>query len=232
MQIMKHTLITMLFAAVSLALAGCSNASRPPEEWLNLSIAGLAGTDQYAFSGQTTIYTAEGLANAPRTFQGHIEEHTKLHAQTENGEDLAWSPIELLEKVKHADKKVSFNEAASTAETVALHIQLNDKDANELWKQQLQEEMNALEAKAPLEDGAYKDAWMKEFNQSRKQMDNMLKTLQVQSQYDVLIDRDNLVPLKLAEHTVFHYALSGKSKQEKRDTNVSFNSFDGTGTVQ
>ncbi|SFD61624.1 hypothetical protein SAMN05216378_0666 [Paenibacillus catalpae] len=232
MKTFKHTLITVLIAALPLTLAACSNASRPPEEWLNLSIAGLAGTDQYAFSGQTTIYTAEGFANAPRTFQGHIEEHTKLHAQNEDGEELSWSPIELLEKLKKADKKVSFNEAASTADLVALHVELNDKDANKLWKDQLQEEMNALESKAPLQEGAYKDAWMKEFNQSRKQMDNMLKSLQVKSQYDVLIDRGSLVPLKLAEHTIFHYSLSGKDKQEKRDTNVSFNSFDGTGTVQ
>lgn len=232
MKTIKHMLIAVLLAALWLTSAGCSNASHPPEEWLNLSIAGLAGTDQYAFSGQTTIYTAEGFASAPRTFQGHIEEHTKLHAKDDDGEKLEWSPIELLEKVKNADKKVSFNEAASTADTVALHIVLNDEDANKLWKEQLQEEMNALAAKAPLEEGAYKKAWMKELAQSRKQLDRMLKSLQVQAQYDVLIDRDSLVPLKLAEHTVFHYSLSGQDKQEKRDTNVTFNSFDGTGTVQ
>ncbi|MCM3626345.1 hypothetical protein M3194_03040 [Paenibacillus glycanilyticus] len=232
MKTIKHTLIAVLLAVLPLTLAGCSNASHPPEEWLNLSIAGLAGTDQYAFSGQTTIYTAEGFATAPRTFKGHIEEHTRLHAQGDDGEELEWSPIELLQKVKNANKKVSFNEAASSADTVALHVVLNDKDANKLWKEQLQQEMNKLAAKAPLEEGAYKTAWMKEFNDSRKQMDNMLKSLQVQSQYDVLIDRGSLVPLKLKEHTIFHYSLSGQDKQEKRDTNVSFDSFDGTGTVQ
>ncbi|GLX68369.1 hypothetical protein MU1_27140 [Paenibacillus glycanilyticus] len=190
-----------------------------------MSIAGLAGTDQYAFSGQTTIYSAEGWAYAPRTFQGRIEEHTNLHAKGDDGKDLAWSPIELLNKVKSADKKVSFNKAATTADTVALLVQLNEEDANKLWKEQLQQEMNVLAAKAPLEDGAYKKAWTKEYNQSREQMEQMLKSLQVQSQYEVLIDRSSLVPLKLAEHTSFKYSLSGQKKQEKRDTSVTFGSF-------
>lgn len=232
MTIIKHTLRGVTLAALLLALAGCSNASRPPEEWLNLSIAGLAGTDQYAFSGQTTVSTAEGWSYAPLTFEGHIEEHTKLHAKNEDGEELQWSPIELLEKVKNADKQVSIDHAKSTADTVALHVQLNDQEANKLWKEQLQEEMNKLASNAPLEDGAYKNAWTKELNDSRKTMDKMLKNLQAKSQYDVLIDRNSLIPLKLTEHTTFQYSLSGVDKQEKRDTSVTFDSFDGRGTVQ
>lgn len=231
MKTLKHTLISVLLAALALSLTGCSASGRQPEEWLNMSIAGLAGKDQYAFSGQTTIISAEGWAYAPRTFQGHIEEHTKLHAQNDDGEDLAWSPIEILNKVKNADKNVSFIDAATTADQVALHIELHDQDANKLWKDQLQEEMNALAAKEPLEEGAYKQAWLKEFNASRKQMDKMLKTLQVKAQYDVLIDRNSLVPTKLDEHSVFHYSLSGQDKQEKRDTSVTFTPFNGTGTT-
>ncbi|WP_435163615.1 hypothetical protein [Paenibacillus glycanilyticus] len=230
MKLLKHTFISTLLAAFVLALTGCSTSSRPPEEWLNMSIAGLAGKDQYAFSGQTTIYSAEGWAYAPRTFQGHIEEHTKLHAQGDDGEDLEWSPIEVLNKVKNAHKKVDFVDAATTANQVALHIELNDQDANKLWKEQLQDEMNALAAKEPLEEGQYKQAWLKEFNESRKQMDKMLKSLQVKAQYTVLIDRNSLVPTKLEEHSVLHYSLSGQDKQEKRDTSVTFSPFNGTGT--
>lgn len=213
---------------ISTSLSGCSGMNRTPEEWLSLSIAGLAGTDRYAFSGQTTVSTPDGWTAAPLTFKGEIVDHDQLTAQTEQGKQLEWSPVELLEQLKKADKEVTMSKEAVDPATVKLQVHVADKSASELWKRQLTEELDSLSDNAPLEDSAYKKEWTKELNESRQALSTMLQTLKVQSQYEVVIDRKNLVPLQLNEHTTLMYDKDNVHKEEKRMTNVIFDSFDGT----
>ncbi|MFX3633366.1 MAG: hypothetical protein ACE3L7_30895 [Candidatus Pristimantibacillus sp.] len=230
----RFILVGLLFA-----LTGCTSfmQDHTPDEWLSLSVAGLASTDRYAFSGQTTVSTAEGWTFTPLNFNGKVVDHEQLAAKADDGSTLEWSPVELLQQIKKNDKQVSFSPISSGStdtNSVILQINMNDATSSEIWKTRLTEEMNQLADNAPLSEGSLKQEWMKEWNQSRQELSDMLKKLKVTTQYELVIDRKTLVPRKLNEQSVFVYTKGNQQREEKRITNMSFDSFDGraSNTVQ
>lgn len=218
-----------MLSGLLLALTGCTNlmTNHTPDEWLSLSVAGLASTDQYAFSGQTTVSTAEGWTFVPLKFNGKVVDHEQLAAKTDDGHTLEWSPVELLRQIKKDDKRVSFSPTSNGSDSVILQINMNDTTASEMWKTRLTEEVNHLADNAPLMDGSYKQAWIKELDQSRRELSDMLKKLKVTTQYELVIDRKTLVPRKLNEQSVFTYTKGNQHREEKRITNVTFDSYNG-----
>ncbi|MFF2484160.1 hypothetical protein [Paenibacillus sp. NPDC058071] len=218
-------------AAVIVFAVGCAGmGKRSPEEWLSLSVSGLAATDQYAFKGKTVV-SAGGLTFTPRSFSGKVTDHNHIMAKTEDGKALEWSPAQWIEKINDSNKEVSIasnNDEGARSDTVKLRVRLDDASATAIWKKQLTEEMEAVAASVPIEANAHRDEWLKELERSKRELNAMLETLTVQSEFDVVIDKGKLVPLTLNEHSVFRYNKDKGQKEEKRDTAVEFDSFDGT----
>ncbi|GGG89561.1 hypothetical protein [Paenibacillus radicis (ex Gao et al. 2016)] len=224
-----------LIALLMLLLAGCAGlrGDRSPEEWLSLSIAGLAATDNYAYKGQTVVATAEGWSHTPKTFQGKVVGHETIKAQADDG--VTWNPVELLKEIQTDHKQIEIvkNAGPHTAaakgagKTVKLRVLTDEAAAREKWKQKLTGELDQLESGAPIEQTEYRKAYLNELNKSRAQLSSMLKTLQVHSEYQILIDASNLIPLSMEEQTVLTYIKDNKQKEEMRKTTMQFGSFDG-----
>ncbi|WP_042160070.1 hypothetical protein [Paenibacillus gorillae] len=222
-------LITLL-----MLLTGCGGlkGDRSPEEWLSLSIAGLAATDNYVYKGQTTVSTAEGWSYTPKSFQGQVVGHETIKAQTEDG--VTWNPVELLKEIQADHKQIEIVQnavntgaAKGAGKTVRLRVQTDEAAASEKWKLKLTGELDKLESGVPIEQTEYRKAYLNELNKSRGQLTAMLKTLQVRSEYQIVIDASSLIPLSMEEQTVLTYIKDAEEKAESRKTTMHFGSFDG-----
>ncbi|MFF2093567.1 hypothetical protein [Paenibacillus sp. NPDC058174] len=223
-----------LIALVMLLLAGCAGlrGERSPEEWLSLSIAGLAATDNFAYKGQTTVSTAEGWSHEPRSFQGQVVGHETIKAKTDDG--VTWNPVDLLKEIQADHKHIEIMQNAAntsspkgTGKTVRLRVQADEAAASEKWKRKLTGELDKLESGAPIEQNEYRKAYLNELNKSRTQLSAMLQTLRVRSEYQIVIDASSLVPLSMEEQSVLTYIKDTKPKEEMRKTTMQFGSFDG-----
>ncbi|CAM3952654.1 hypothetical protein PAAL109150_01460 [Paenibacillus alkaliterrae] len=230
-------IVTFLWIAGSMMfLFGCGNTAgqRSPEELLSLSYSGLAATDQYAFTGSMSIKTADGFEFKPQIFEGKVVDHKQLTLQTNSEDTLHWNPVQVLEALNESNEEVSLVNGSNDPETVTLHIAENQAASKERWEQRLRQELERLRENVSLEDRSYKDEWQKELERSEKQLNDMLKTMKAVTVYELVIDRDRLLPLKMDEKTVFSYTYNGKPLSEERHTTVRFQSFDGASsdTVQ
>jgi uncharacterized protein YceK len=211
------------------SLSGCGSGvnRRSPEEWLSLSYSGLAAMDQYAFTGSMSIKTADGMEVKPQTFEGKIVDHQQLTLQTSSEDPLHWNPVQVLEALNNTNKEISLINDTNDPDTVTLHIVEDNAVSKKRWEHRLRQKLDQLAAKPPLENSSYKEEWVKELERSRKQLDAMLTSLKTVSEYELVIDRNRLLPLKMDEKTVFSYTYTGKPVSEERYTTVRFQSFDG-----
>lgn len=225
-----------LIVASIVSLYGCGSVlnRRSPEEWLSLSYSGLAAMDQYVFTGSMSIKTADGMEFKPQTFEGKVVDHQQLTLQTSSEDPLHWNPVQVLEALNNTKKEISLMNDTNDPETVMLHIVEDEAVSKKRWEQRLRERLDQLAAKAPLEDSPYKKEWVNELARSRKQLDAMLASLKAVSEYELVIDRNRLLPIKMDEKTVFSYTHTGKPYSEERYTTVRFQSFDSASsdTVQ
>lgn len=80
-----HTaLLTMLLAASCIAAGGCGGFNnRPPEEALNLALAGIAGSDSVTFDGSAALLReGETTPALNQTYGGKMENHNQLSLYT------------------------------------------------------------------------------------------------------------------------------------------------------
>ncbi|MUT66785.1 hypothetical protein [Paenibacillus sp. NEAU-GSW1] len=221
-------------------LAGCASLApnRTPEEWLKLSIAGLTATDNFIYKGQTTVSTADGWSYAPSSFEGKIVGHEQLKAQFSD-DSFDWSPVKQLEDFQNGKKHIQFAndignsdaDAKTPGVQIMLHILEDGTEAKERWSRRLKEELEALKTDAPAGDTAIRKEWLQQLEHSQKQLKRWLDTLQVSSNYDLIIDQSKLIPLSMKEHTVFTYRNGQKERKESRNTIVEFSSFDGSASM-
>ncbi|MBD2871482.1 hypothetical protein [Paenibacillus arenilitoris] len=226
--------VWMIVLAVPLTACGDVAGRRSPEEWLSLSYSGLAATDQYAFTGSMSMQTADGMTFKPQLFEGKVVDHEQLTLQTSSEDPLHWNPVQVLGALKDEHEEVRVVGGSSDGETVTLRITEGKKASKEKWEQRLRQQLDQLMAGAPSEDSPYKDEWNAELARSKKELDAMLSTLEAEAEYELVIDRDRLLPLRMDEHTTFRFAHKGRELSEERKTSVRFQSFDGssTGSVQ
>lgn len=228
----------VLFMAAGCAglLNGCANmdAGRQPEEWLSLSYAGLEATDQYEFVGVMSMENSTGMKAEPKVFEGKVVDHQQLTVQTNSQDPLHIHPVKALGMLKNTKKEVRLLEGESNASTVKLLV-LEQEDATlDRWKQRLYAQLDQIAANAPDQDAPYKAEWEQELSRSRQKLQSLLDTLNVQTSYEVVIDRKRLLPLVIDEKTRFHYQNNGQEVQESRSTTLRFQSFKGavSSTVQ
>jgi|GEM_PF-1546194 len=221
--------ITIAYITVFLLLAGCSGlAKRSPEQWLSLSYAGLTGVDHYEYTGSLQITAANGIQFVPQTFEGKVVDHQQLMVQTSSSDPLLMNPVKVLERISRSGSRTKVMTQSITSDTVTLQIEEEGEEAKEQWSELLRQQLKALSEGSPIEDSAYKREWDKELADARARLEAILGTLQAQTSYELIIDRNRLLPMKLEEHTTFIYDYNGKSKSENRHTSVRFQSFDGS----
>lgn len=223
-----------------LLMAGCAAPSddKSPEELLSLSVAGLSGIDHYLFSGATGIAIADGNMPQPLTFKGVVEDHNRIRMSAglngSTGEGMPFHhPLKLLEHIQaHADT-ITLMPSQSGNRTATLRVELDGASARRQWSERLRGEFdkvagtgrgnakgktalaNQVNASTDLER-----EWRKEVDRSRRRLDEMLRTLNVQSTYTVIVDRVKMLPLRLQEQTQLHYEAGGEPYKESRKTDI------------
>ncbi|WP_138751711.1 hypothetical protein [Paenibacillus sinopodophylli] len=228
---MKHQVwrVGALFLLGLVFLGGCGSTGkqRTPQEWLSLSYSGLAATDQYAFTGSMSMKTEGGLSFEPEIFEGRVVDHQQLTLQTSSTDPLHWNPVQVLEALNESSEEVYIVEDNKDADTIKLMLKEAASLSNERWKQRLLQQLDQLGANMPAAESPYFHEWTKELNSSRKQLEAILTTLEAETEYELVIDRDRLLPLEMKEETVFRYRKADKPFSETRKTTVRFQSFDG-----
>ncbi|WP_054028045.1 hypothetical protein [Bacillus sp. FJAT-28004] len=228
--------VSILTFATMLSFVGCATVGdhRSPEEWLSLSYSGLAATDQYDFTGSMSIKTEGGLAFKPEVFEGKVVDHQQLTLQTNSQETMHWNPVKVLETLNQSNEEVQIVNDSMNAETVTLLITENENVSKEKWEQRLRQQLDQLVANMPSGEQPYRQEWMEEMARSRNQLDAMLSTMHASTEYELVIDRTKLLPLKMEEKTSFQYTYNKRPFSESRYTTVRFQSFNGalSDTVQ
>jgi len=232
----KAIRMIILTFAIMLSSVGCGTVGdhRSPEEWLSLSYSGLAATDQYDFTGSMSIKTEGGLAFKPEVFEGKVVDHHQLTLQTNSQETMHWNPVKVLETLNQSNDEVRIVNDSKDAETVTLLITENANVSKEKWEQRLRQQLDQLGTNMPAGDQPFHQEWMDEMTRSRAQLDAMLSTLHATTEYELVIDRTKLLPLKMEEKTSFQYTYNKRPFSESRYTTVRFQSFNGalSNTVQ
>lgn len=222
-----------LLLAGCVAAAGCGNGTdrRNPDKWLSLSYAGLAAMDQYAFSGSMSISMAGGAALKPQTFEGKVVDHRQLTVQTSSDDPLHVNPLQILEQLNESNKSISIVDESSDPPVITLQIAQDGEQSKQRWAKRLKEQLEELLVNSPPDTAPYKQEWENEANRSRMQLEQMLATMSTETSYQLVIDKNRLLPLKLDEQTEFRYRLGGKESSESRHTAVRFQAFDGSSSI-
>ncbi|MEK3884440.1 hypothetical protein [Paenibacillus sp. PL2-23] len=233
----RRRLVAML-AAAWLTMAGCAGAASKlaPEEWLRLSYAGLAGMDQYSFAGAMSIGMAGGPPLKPQLFEGKVVDHHQLTIQSDIQDSLYWNPVQVLETLSRSYERVAMLPAteagAGSADTVTIRVKEKPVESKNRWEKALREELEQVASDAALAaDDAYTSERQALLVQASKELSLMLSSLEVETEYDIVIDRRLMLPLKMEENTVFTYDRNEERKRESRHTTVRFEAFNGASTV-
>ncbi|RJX41034.1 hypothetical protein D3P09_03190 [Paenibacillus pinisoli] len=229
-------IIMSLFAALLLAagLAGCSGAqsNRTPEEWLSLSYAGLAAMDQYAFSGSTSMGMAEGVMFKPQTFEGKVVNHHQLTIQSDKQDPLYWNPVEVLDALNRSHESVEIVENGvrdeNGTDTLVLRAVEKRAAAKDRWTGMLKQELEKVTGEVIIESSGAGLKRKEAAEKAKQELDAMLRTLQVHTEYEITVDKQRMLPLKMEENTTFDYERNGRGMKENRHTSVRFQAFDGT----
>ncbi|MFF2887927.1 hypothetical protein [Paenibacillus sp. NPDC057967] len=228
--------IGALIAALLLAagLTGCSvsDRNRTPEEWLSLSYAGLAAMDQYAFSGSMSMGLEEGVMFKPQMFEGKVVNHHQLTIQSDKQDPLYWNPVEVLDSLKRSHESVEIAENgvrdASGADTLVLRAVEKRDAAKNRWTGVLKQELEQVTGEVIIESGSTSAKRKEVAEQAERELDAMLRSLEVRTEYEIVVDKQRMLPLKMEEKTTFNYERDGRKRRENRHTSVRFQAFDST----
>lgn len=209
----------------AIILPGCGDqplVEREPKELLRLSVSGLSGVDAYRFSGQSGVKTGERVTDVVR-FGGKVEHHDQVRleeASLNQAEHLTVrDPMAYLKQVQREAKRTAIKQEESNARTTVLVIDADPALARKRWVHALSAAFeNAIHAARPIPGhaNALSAKTKTEIRTSRAQLDEMLRSLSVDTTYRLMIDRKKLLPNSLTETTVLHYARGGRPYSETR----------------
>ncbi|MBH5316788.1 hypothetical protein I6N90_03050 [Paenibacillus sp. GSMTC-2017] len=231
---MRRILSVLVFILIMQSLMGCMGTSRnrSPKEWLSLSYSGLAAMDQYAFTGSMSMGMGEGMMFKPQTFEGKIVNHHQLTLQSEQQDPLYRNPVDVLRSLNESHKAIEIikdgTEESTAAGIIVLRIWDDRNVVKKNWSKKLNEQLDQLAGNHLIAETVGGKEQKIVLEQSKIELNNMLDSLEVDSQYEIIIDKKKLIPLKLEEQTLFSYMRNGNPTKEYRHTNVRFQSFDGS----
>ncbi|RJE90584.1 hypothetical protein D3P07_00285 [Paenibacillus sp. 1011MAR3C5] len=228
--------LRVLIAALLLALglSGCSvpEAKRTPEQWLSLSYAGLAAMDQYAFSGSMSMGLEEGVMFKPQMFEGKVVNHHQLTIQSDKQDPLYWNPVEVLDSLNRSHESVeiivSGERDASGADTLVLRAVEKRDAAKKRWTSVLVQELDQVTGEVVIKSGTGSEKRKEIVEQAKQELDAMLRSLEVRTEYEIVVDKQRMLPLKMEEITTFAYERNGRRLKENRHTSVRFQAFESS----
>lgn len=229
------SLISGLLLLAMLTLGGCAADadSRSPEEWLSLAYSGLAAMDQYHFTGSVSMGMDEAVMSRPQMFEGKVVDHEQLTIQSDEQSPISWNPVDMLSKLSEANAGIDIIEEGITeteagpSRTLTIQVTEEPEITTKRWDGMLREQFQEVAGSNIGKSNVSAD-WNQIVNQSRSELDEMLSELHASSRYQIVIDKQRLLPLKMEEHTRFEYKRGGNSIKESRQTTVRFQKFEGS----
>ncbi|MDQ6420858.1 hypothetical protein RB620_15615 [Paenibacillus sp. LHD-117] len=240
----RRKLLPVSFLAWILALytiSGCAAGAdtRTPKEWLSLSYSGLAAMDQYHFTGSLSMGMDEGVMFKPQMFEGKVVNHHQLTIQSDEKDPISWNPVEVLSKLNQSNAGVKIvregvmESETGSDKTLTIRVDELPKVTTERWDGLLRQQFNDV-AGGPIESSNASAGKRRIVEQSKAELEEMLSRLQATAHYEIVIDKQRLLPLKMEETTSFAYTRNGRPVKESRQTSVRFQKFEGSvdGSVQ
>ncbi|MCQ6560379.1 hypothetical protein [Paenibacillus mendelii] len=237
---MRTRMKTAFFIALLVVMPGCQTTihDKTPQEMLSLTVAGLAAVDRYTFTGTTAIYGADASSAKPITFQGSVEDHNRVQVQSSEmtaTANIVHHPYSLLKQIEDTANTTEEIAALSSDRTAVLRIEADQAAARRKWITEMNEAFErSVKDDKTAADGHrrltvnessrsdYEQERATEISRLRKQLGEMLHSLEVQTSYRLVVDRKRLLPLKLQEHTVLQYKVEGQSQREERKAELAF----------
>lgn len=226
-----HFVVVISIIAGLLGCAGIT-PNRTPEKWLSLSYSGLAAMDQYTFTGSMSMGMEEGVMFKPQMFEGKVVNHHQLTIQSDQQDPLYWNPVEVLEALNKSHDTIEIiqdgERDASGVQSLLLRVQEKPNSSKEKWVNALSKGLKQLSGETIIGSKQSEHKRKELLEDAARELEGMLDTLKVQTEYDILIDKKKMIPLKMEERTLFYYTRDRRSVKENRHTTVRLQSFDGS----
>ncbi|MFC4100965.1 hypothetical protein [Paenibacillus xanthanilyticus] len=210
------------------SLQGCGEqplVEKEPKELLQLSVSGLSGVDAYRFTGQSGVKTGGRVTDIVR-FGGEVKHHDQIRLEAASVKQAQHytvrDPMAYLSQVQVETRRTEVKQESSNARTTVLLMRGDPELARKRWvhtlKAAFEDAVNSGVRRLQRTNGGgvLPPKTEAEVRVSRKQMDEMLRSLAVDTTYRLVIDRKKLLPGKLTEDTVLHYTREGKAYSESR----------------
>ncbi|TYP72687.1 hypothetical protein [Paenibacillus methanolicus] len=212
----------------ALLLPACGErplVEKEPKELLRLSVSGLSGIDAYRFSGQSGMKTGERVTDIVR-FGGKVEHHDQIRLEASSVKQVEQytvrDPMAYLSQVQAEARRTEVKQAESDARSTMLVMYADSELARKRWVRTLKAAFDdAIRSGVRRLDGPRGGSTLppkteEEIRVLRRQMNEMLQSLSVETTYRLVIDRKKLLPGKLTEDTVLHYKREGRTYSESR----------------
>lgn len=232
MRFRKAVKLTLVLTGLAVML-GCAGAvqNRTPEDWLSKSYSGLAAMDQYSFAGSMQIGMDEGVMFRPQMFEGKVVNHHQLTIQSDHQDPLYWNPVEVLKALNDSYETVEIVQQTegegNNSDTITIRVREKESASKKRWSNTLRQGMEQLSGgivQGSASNGTKRKALLE---QAKQELDGILETLNVVTEYDIIIEKQRMVPLKMEERTSFAYTRNNRPIKENRQTTVRFEAFDG-----
>ncbi len=235
---------TAAAAAFLMFLSACAGNGETvsAEKAFTLSASALAGTDNFRFDGEVSIFDPNGVLAVYSQYAGKVTGHGELELQWSGGGAAqarasegppAFHPLQLLEAVRMRDAKVSRAGTPGMKDTVLLRIELEPEAASDQLAEGLRSEIAKLK-----EETAGRELTPEEREQAgsllanaEQSLEAALSSLKAQSVYYWEADRDSWFPLELTERTTLTYEWRGKTCTENRSSATHFLPEGGSDTM-
>lgn len=211
-------------------LAGCSlnGSARSPYEWISLANSGLSGTDDYSYSAQIETGIQNNIKMNVTNYTGEVHSHQEYTISGEEVDSTLLHPSKYMDIMNKPENTFSLLQqpldANATEHTLKFLVEESNNDATLRWKtlllQQLDQVKLSTEHMKSAASSEKQAAIAQLFTQTETEMQQILDTLQVDSQFTVTIDRVNAIPLLIEEYAVLNYLREGKPFNEYRKLSV------------
>lgn len=245
----ESVLFRVLIPGLLLALlcGGCGDPhrARSPEETLAIAAAGLAGVDKYDFNVRTGLGYRQAKPYFIEEYEGRVIGHAKptIRRASKGGESALsadrqqlGSPAERLAAVQKLAQSVEYADSAEKGPNLSLSILLRPDAAAQAEAAFLRAAFErSAEAVSPETIGSgngkadqrLRQAVREEIADSRRKLEAMLRTLEVEDRVYLTVDRSRMLPVRMEETVVMRYVSEGKKRVEKRVSTVTIGGFDG-----
>ncbi|MEI7027175.1 hypothetical protein [Paenibacillus sp. y28] len=230
-------------AACSACTAGTGTAN--PEQALSQAISGIKGKSAYAFQGKSEL-KIEGTTYVNQVgFEGYVQNNrliqtsglpqTAAAGSSEPG--AAWSPMQKLEQFEQSAGRVRENKELSRGGVTVLDLELTPEESKNEWSsrtaalQQTPEERVASFRKMHRLSDKEADAMKQELQAATQdyqtELQDMLRTLSVQTLHRIWIDNATSLPKKLETRSTLRYETAGTPREETTTDSYEFREASG-----